>query len=66
MLSSGAAVLGLAFAALAVAGAIGAYRAGMADQSGRAFAAALLGGVAAVMAFGSFAAAAILALLWRS
>ncbi len=66
LLSSGAAVLGLAFAGLAVAGAIGAYRAAMADQSGRAFASALLGGVAAVMAFGSFAAAAVLALLWRS
>src|SRR2546430_1395379 len=65
MLSSGAAVLGIVFAALALAGAIGTYRAGREGAGGRAFGLALLGGVAAVIAFGCFSGAVILALVWR-
>jgi len=65
MLSAGAAVLGLVFTALAVGGAITTYRAARAGAGGRAFAMALLGGIAAVIAFGCFSGAVILALLWK-
>jgi hypothetical protein len=64
MLASGAAVLGLVFSALAIAGAVETVRAARADRPGRSVAAALFGGVAGVIAFGCFAAAALLALLW--
>lgn len=65
MLAAGSLVLGLVFAALAVAGAVGTYRAASEARGGRAFAGAVLGGVAAVIAFGCFAMAVILALVWR-
>ena len=65
LLASGAAILGAAFAALAIAGLVRAYQAGRAGAGGRAFLAALAGGVALLVAFGAFATAAILALLWR-
>ena len=65
LLASGAAVLGIVFAALALAGAIGAVRAGREGAGGRAFAMALSGGIAAVIAFGCFGAAIVLALVWR-
>ncbi|MCU0477532.1 MAG: hypothetical protein MUE92_02115 [Chloroflexi bacterium] len=64
MLASGAAVLGIVFAALSIAGAIETVRSARADQPGRSVVAAVFGGVAGVVAFGCFAAAAILALLW--
>ena len=48
-----------------MAGAYAAYRRASAGQQGRAFAYALLGGVAAVLAAVAFAAASILALVQR-
>jgi hypothetical protein len=64
LLSTGSFVLALVFAGLAVAGAVSTYRAGKYGQGGRAFAMAVLGGIAGVIAFGCFAAAVILALVW--
>ena len=64
MLASGAAVLGIVFAALALAGAVETVRAARADRPGRSVGAALFGGVAGIVACGCFAAAAVLALLW--
>ncbi len=64
MLASGAAVLGIVFAALALAGAVETVRAARADRPGRSVAAAIFGGVAGIVACGCFAAAAVLALLW--
>jgi drug/metabolite transporter (DMT)-like permease len=66
MLASGAAVLGLVFAALALAGAISTIRAARADQPGRSVILAIIGGAAGMIAFGCFAVAVVLALLWRS
>ena len=66
LLSSGAAVLGLVFAALAVAGAISTYRASREGRSGLAFASAVLGGIAALIAFGCLSWAVILALVWKA
>jgi hypothetical protein len=63
LLAAGAFVLGIVFAALAVAGAISTYRAASWGSGGRAFAMSLLGGIAAVIAFGCFAGALILAFL---
>jgi hypothetical protein len=65
LLASGAAVLGIVFAALAVGGAVSAVRAGREGSGGRAFAMALAGGVASVIAFGCLGAAIVLALVWR-
>jgi len=64
MLASGAAVLGLVFVALAIAGAVETVRAARADRPGRSVAAAIFGGIAGIVAFGCFAAAVVLALLW--
>jgi hypothetical protein len=64
MLASGAAVLGIVFAAVALAGVIETVRAARADRPGRSVAAALFGGVAGIIACACFAAAAVLALLW--
>lgn len=65
MLASGALVLGLVFAALAVAGGVGTYRAASDGRSGAALGQALLGGFAAVVACGCVAMAVVLMLLWR-
>lgn len=64
VLVSGLLILGLTFAALAVTGAIGAYRAGVAGEGARAFWSALLGGLAVLVACGCLTAAVLLALLW--
>lgn len=66
MLASGAAVLGIVFAALAVGGAIDAYRAGRTGDGRRAILLAIAGGVAAMISAGCFAAAMVLALLWSA
>jgi hypothetical protein len=66
LLVSGAVALGLAFAALAVMGAAETYRAATAGAAGRAFLVALAGGVAALVAFGCFSAALLLALVWET
>lgn len=63
MLASGAAVLGIVFAALSLAGAIETVRAARADRPGRSVVAAVFGGVAGMIAFGCFAGAAVLAIL---
>jgi len=64
ILVAGLLVMALIFASLAVAGAMTAYRAGRAGRGARAFWAALLGGLAALAAWGCLAAAAVLALLY--
>jgi hypothetical protein len=65
MLAAGALVLGLVFASLAVAGLVTTYRTASEGRGGAAFANAVLGGIAAVIAFGCFAVTVILALVWR-
>lgn len=64
MLSSGAAVLGLVFAGLALAGAVATYRAGREGRGRDAFVNATLGGIAAIIAAGCFAGAVVLGLVW--
>lgn len=66
MLASGAAVLGIVFSALAIAGVIETMRAARADRPGRSVVAAVFGGVAGILALGCFAAAAVFALLWSA
>ncbi len=66
MLASGAAVLGLVFVALAIAGAVATLRAARDDRPGRSVVAAILGGIAGLIAFGCFAVAAVLTILWRA
>ena len=65
VLCAGFGVFGIAFSALALAGAIGTYRAAGEGRGGRALVLASLGGLAALVAAGSFAAAVVLALVWR-
>jgi hypothetical protein len=65
LLAAGLGVLGLAFAALAVTGAISTYRAGALGAPGRALGLAVLGGVAAMIAMACFTGAVILAILSR-
>jgi hypothetical protein len=62
LLSSGAAVLGIAFMALAVSGFLGIRQAGFEGDDRRAILLALLGGLAAIIGFGAFAAAIVLAM----
>lgn len=66
MLTSGAAVLGIVFAALAVSGLVATWRAGVDGEGGRALLSAIFGGIAALVAAGCIAAAVILALVWQS
>lgn len=65
LLAAGSLVLGLVFAALAVAGLVATYRSASGGRGGSAFVDAILGGLAAVIAFGCFAVTVILALVWR-
>jgi cation transport ATPase len=64
-LAAACAVLGIALAAYAVTGAISIYRAAADGRGGRAFGLAILGGIAAVGAFGFLALATIFGLLWK-
>jgi hypothetical protein len=66
MLATGAGVLGVVFAGLAVMGAVESYRAALVGRGGRSLATALLGGVAALVAFGCFAGAIVLAMVWQN
>jgi hypothetical protein len=66
MLVSGAAVLGIVFAALAISGLVATWRAGVDGKGGRALVSAIFGGIAALVAAGCLAAAVILALVWQS
>jgi hypothetical protein len=63
MLAAGAAVLGIVFTAIALAGVVEVVRAGRRAEGGRSFAAALFGGLAAIVALGCFAVAFVFALL---
>jgi hypothetical protein len=63
LLASGAVVLGLVFGAIAVVGARATWRSSVDGRDARAFAHAILGGLAALVAAGCFAAAVILFLL---
>ena len=65
LLAAGALVLGLVFAALAVAALVATYRHASGGRGGAAFANAILGGLAAVTAFGCLAVTVILALVWH-
>jgi hypothetical protein len=66
MLASGAFVLGIVFAALAVGGAIETYRAGLGPDGRRAVLLAIAGGLAAIISAGCFAGAIVLAMVWSS
>jgi hypothetical protein len=63
LLASGAVVLGLVFAAVAFVGARAAWRSSVRGRDGRAFAHALVGGIASLVAAACFAGAFILATL---
>ena len=65
MLVSGAVVLGVVFIALAVAGAVRTYQAGVEGRGGRAVGLAIGGGVAAMIGFVCFALAIIGALVYQ-
>ena len=65
LLITGAVVLGIVFAVLAALGGIGAYRSASRDRSGAALVNALGGGIAGVIAFGLFAFAIVMALVWQ-
>ncbi|MBF8289059.1 MAG: hypothetical protein HW391_27 [Chloroflexi bacterium] len=64
MVTSGAAVLGLAFTAVSVGAAVRMVRAWQDGGQGRTLVFAVLGGITGVIALGCFAGALILALVW--
>jgi len=66
MLSSGFAVLGLSFAAMAIGALIGLWRAALRRRLARALGLAILGGLLGMAAIGCFTGTVIFALLWRS
>ena len=66
MLSSGFAILGLSFAAMAVGALIGLWRAALRRRLGRALGLAILGGLMGMAAIGCFTATVIFALLWKA
>jgi hypothetical protein len=66
MLASGAAVLGIVFLGLAVAGGQGTLVAGREGRNRDAIAMALGGGIAAMIGFGAIAGAIVLAMVWTA
>lgn len=64
MVTSGAAVLGLVFAAVSVGAAIRMWRAWQDGQQGQTVAFAVVGGVTGMIALGCFAGALVLGLVW--
>jgi hypothetical protein len=64
-LAGGAALLGIVFVALAVAGVVETVRAGRDGRPGRSVVAAVFGGIAGIIALGCFAAAVLLMLVLR-
>jgi hypothetical protein len=66
VLATGTLILGVAFGSAAVTAAVGIYRSAADERSGRALGLAIGGGLAAILAFGCLASAAVLALLWRA
>jgi hypothetical protein len=65
MISSGFAVMGLAFVALAIGGLIEMWRAASEARTGRAMALAIGGGLAGMAAIGCFSITVVLALLTK-
>ena len=63
LLTAGSVVLGLVFAAIAIVGARATWRSSVDGRDARAFAHAIVGGIAALVAAGCFAGAIILVLL---
>jgi hypothetical protein len=66
LLATGTIILGVALAGVAVTGAVTTYRAAQDGRGGTALVAALVGGLAGMFSFAAFAAAVVLALLWRT
>jgi hypothetical protein len=66
MLSSGFAVLGIAFAAMAIGALIQMWRAGSRARTRRAMLLALGGGIAGLAAIGCFTVTVLFALLWKT
>lgn len=66
LLAVGFVALGVSLAAIAVGSLLGMWRAASRAQGGRAFALALVGGLAGLSAIGSFAVTALLMLVWNS
>jgi FtsH-binding integral membrane protein len=64
MLAAGSLVVALAFGAVAVIGVATAYRAARDGRNGSALGAALIGGVAAMIALGALALATVLGQIW--
>ena len=64
LMATGFAICGLVFAATAVLSVAAVVRAGREGRDGTAVLTALLGGVAAIVALMSFAAAVIMSLIW--
>jgi hypothetical protein len=65
LLAAGLVVLGIVFIAIAVVGLRATWRSSVAGRDGRAFAHALVGGLACLAAAGCFAGAIILAMVSR-
>jgi len=66
LLSYGFAAVGLAFAALALGCVVGMWRAASRAEGGRSFGLALVGGLSALAAIGSFSVMALLMLVWNT
>ena len=64
LLVAGSVVLGLVFGFLAFAGVFSAYRAAREGRTGTALAAALLGGLAALVSAGAITGATVLTMVW--
>ena len=60
MMAAGAAVVGIVFSVIALAGVVEVVRSARRGAGGRSFVAALFGGIAAMIALGCFAAAIVL------
>jgi len=66
LLSYGFAALGLSFGAVAIGCVVGMWRAASRAEGGRSFWLALVGGLAALAAIGSFSVMALLMLVWNT
>jgi MFS family permease len=64
LLAAGAAVLGIVFTAVTVAGVVSTYRAGSDERTMRATILAIGSGISSIIALGAFAGAVLLALFW--
>ncbi len=64
MVTSGTAVLGMAFTALSASGALRMWQASRANAQGQAVLFAVLGGIAGMAALGCFAGTLVLSLVW--